>query len=202
MKIKKRVMKTIIDNILYILDDEAYVIEDDLTNIEKIRVPIDSFNSYCVLNPSINIIEPYNYRSYQVGNDTRLKKATTKICTTETNEPLMKVLYAKGLCANPDYMTQAEAEAVTNEQLDNLFEGNNEIVSFMEFKYFTSCTKTGKRMFMNCENIERIEKLEKQDIKIKRLEDLFLQVFYFSNNYFIFISFYFDKIMKIKSKFL
>ena len=152
-----KVQKTKIDDILYILDETAFVIEDELDGITKIFVPEDSFNSYCVLNPNINIIYPYNYKTYQVNQDSRLYKNTHIIITTESNAPVMSVMFSKGLCANPNYMTQAEAELVSNEQLDSLFENNNDVVSFMEFQYFTGCTRTGKRMFMNCENFERVE---------------------------------------------
>ena len=65
------------------------------------------------------------------------------IVTTESNANLMSALYTKGLAANENYMTLAEAKAVTNEQLDGLLNGNSAVISFNEFKYFTNVTKVG-----------------------------------------------------------
>jgi hypothetical protein len=63
------------------------------------------------------------------------------IVSSQTNAPLMAVLYAKGLAANENYMTLAEAQAVTNEQLNGLLNANTTVVNFNEFKYFTGVTK-------------------------------------------------------------
>lgn len=143
---------------LYICETIPYVIEDDVTDVGYVFVSQDSFNEYKKLNPTLNKLYPYNYRAINVGTTNKeLYEALTVAISTETNAPVMQVMYSKGLCENPNYMTIAECRAVTNEQIDSLFEGNNDVVSFMEFQYFTGCTRTGKRMFMNAENIERIE---------------------------------------------
>lgn len=63
------------------------------------------------------------------------------IVSSQTNAPLMAVLYSKGLAANENYMTLAEAKAVTNEQLNGLLNGNTTVINFNEFKYFTGVTK-------------------------------------------------------------
>lgn len=143
---------------LYICETIPYVIEDDVTDVGYVFVPQDSYRGYKELNPTLNKLYPYNYRAINVGTTNKeLYEALTVAISTETNAPVMQVMYSKGLCENPNYMTIAECRAVTNEQIDSLFEGNNDVVSFMEFQYFTSCTRTGKRMLMNAENIERIE---------------------------------------------
>lgn len=80
------------------------------------------------------------YKIYDLNGGT-LNPEDVIIVTSQTNAPLMTVLHSKGLAANENYMTLAEAKAVTNEQLNGLLNGNTTVINFNEFKYFTGVTK-------------------------------------------------------------
>ena len=125
---------------LYVIEKTPYQITED-TDANIIYVPMDSVDGYRELNENLPIVG-YGYSTIKV-NRLPFMDALETIVTTESNAPLMAVLYAKGLAANENYMTLAEAKAVTNEQLDGLLNGNNTVVSFNEFKYFTGITKIG-----------------------------------------------------------
>lgn len=140
-----------VDDIIYILDTEAKVIEDAAT---EYVVPLDSFIAYKELNPSLNI-RGYNYNSYRVTKEPFYNDIAV-IMTTESNAPVLSVMYSKGLCSNQDYMTLAEAMQVTNDKLTSLFEGNLNITHFEEFQYFIGVTEVGARMFYNAYNLEKI----------------------------------------------
>ena len=125
---------------LYVIEKEPYQITAD-TDANIIYVPMDSVEGYKELNPNLPIIG-YGYSTIRVNREPYLDSLET-IVTTESNAPLMSALYTKGLAANENYMTLAEAKAVTNEQLDGLLNGNSAVTSFNEFKYFTNVTKVG-----------------------------------------------------------
>lgn len=80
------------------------------------------------------------YKIYDLNGGT-LNPEDVIIVTSQTNAPLMTVLHSKGLAANENYMTLAEAKSVTNEQLNGLLNGNTTVINFNEFKYFTGVTK-------------------------------------------------------------
>ena len=66
------------------------------------------------------------------------------IATDSTNLPLMNVARTKGwIDSNATFMTKVDASKVTNAQLDGAFNGNTDLVTFNEFKYFTNITKIG-----------------------------------------------------------
>lgn len=113
------------------------MIDDDETTV--IYVPIDSTNDYKVLNPDLNIVG-YNYNSHEISEPEYYDYAKI-ICSTETNPEMMSVLYERGLCANENYMTLAEAKTCTNDDIDLLLRSNTTVKSFDEFKYFTGVTE-------------------------------------------------------------
>lgn len=128
------------NNNLYIIEKIPYEIAED-TDVDIIYVPMDSVDGYKELNPSLQITG-YDYGTIRVGREP-FQDYLEVICTTESNAPLMTVLHTKGLAANENYMTLAEAKAVTNEQLDGLLNGNTTVTTFNEFQYFTGVTKVG-----------------------------------------------------------
>ena len=91
----------------------------------------------------IRVTSPENY------------KENTIIISTETNAPLMSLMYSKGFAANENYMTLAECEAVTNEQIVQLLDGNQDVEDFREFKYFTNITDVGE-YFARLSKVKRI----------------------------------------------
>lgn len=70
------------------------------------------------------------------------------IMTSVTNPEVMAIMYANGLAANETYMTQEEAERVTDIDLQPTTSSNSSIFygkfikTFSEFKYFTGVTKS------------------------------------------------------------
>lgn len=128
------------NNNLYIIEKIPYEITED-TDVDIIYVPMDSVDGYKELNSSLQITG-YDYGTIRVGREP-FQDYLEVICTSESNAPLMTVLHTKGLAANENYMTLAEAKAVTNEQLDGLLNGNTTVTTFNEFQYFTGVTKVG-----------------------------------------------------------
>ena len=128
------------NNDLYVIEKIPYEITED-TDVEKIYVPMDSVEGYNELNPNLPI-EGYKFGTIKVSREP-FQDYLEVICTSESNAPLMTVLHTKGLAANEDYMTLAEAKSVTNEQLDGLLNGNTTVETFNEFQYFTGVTKVG-----------------------------------------------------------
>lgn len=63
-----------------------------------------------------------------------VEKIENYLMTTETNPKVLSVCYAQGWCANPNYMTFAEAAKVTN--IGTAFAYNTEISHFEELEYF------------------------------------------------------------------
>lgn len=144
------------DNILYVLDNVPFTLDTISRDITKIYVPSGSENGYKELNLGLSpMIEPFSYSPYRITK-IGIEDEVTVIMDSTTNAPILAVMYANGLCANPDYMTLAEAKAVTNETLPS-FQDNHDITSFMEFKYFTGVTETKPSMFFNAYNLERVE---------------------------------------------
>ena len=143
------------ENRMYVLDDEPFTF-DAPPEVDTIFVPTGTVEGYKALNPSYaDFIKEYSYSNYRVTKP-EFYDDVTVIMDKTTNAPVLSVMFSKGLCANENYMTLAEAKAVTNETLPS-FEGNLEVTSFMEFQYFTGVTETKARMFFGAYNLERIE---------------------------------------------
>lgn len=88
------------------------------------------------------------------------------IMTSGTNPEVMAVMYAAGLANSPDYMTEAEAAAVLDSDLQSgtsystsIFYkyGNNTIKTFNEFKYFINVTTVPDYCFYEQRNLTEIE---------------------------------------------
>lgn len=150
------VTKTVFEDNLYILDKTPFVIEDDLSYINKVYVPQDSYDGYVELNSYLtSYIHKYNYTAIGVERQPFYDNIAV-IMTNETNAPVMEVMHSKGLAYSAYYMTLAEAKAVTNEDCSQLFDGNTSITSFNEFQYFTNVTDCGSYFARNAYNLESI----------------------------------------------
>ncbi len=90
----------------------------------------------------IRITKPENYNE------------NTIIISKEKNAPVMAVMFSNGLASNEEYMTLAEALAVT--QIPALFTNNEDVTKFNEFKYFTNVTEIPDEFAMNAINLEEI----------------------------------------------
>ena len=70
------------------------------------------------------------------------------IMTSETNPEVLAVCYAKGWCADANYMTKSEAEAVTG--IGTAFQSNTSITHFEELQYFSAMTSLVADAFNGC----------------------------------------------------
>ena len=84
-----------------------------------------------------------------------MSKGEKYAITAESNPEAMKVVYSKGWAASPEYMTIAEAAAITDEVFKQT--GNNWglVTHFDEWRYFTGLTNSGYFSF----NLAPIEKI-------------------------------------------
>ena len=147
----------IVDDILYVLEKEPYDISEVITeNINRVFVPELSVDGYKEINTEYSDkIYSYGYSSVKLTKEPFYDQIAV-IMTTESNAPMMSVMYSRGLCANPDYMTLEEAKAVRNEDCTQLLDGNSEVTSFNEFQYFTNVTDCGEFFARNAINLESI----------------------------------------------
>ena len=81
------------------------------------------------------------------------------IMTNDTNPQALYALYNGGLCASNEYMTKAEAEAVTDgmfnpsgTQTGSIF-NDSSITTFNELKYFTGLTQLDAYTFYNAKSL-------------------------------------------------
>lgn len=130
-----------VNDVVYVMDTTPYTIKDD-TDASVIYVPEDLFDEYAALNTGLTLTR-YNYNTLRITKAPYQTTLEDPIITMESNAPVMTVMYAKGLAANENYMALKEAQAVTNSDIDGLFNGNTAITTFNEFKYFTNVTKVG-----------------------------------------------------------
>ena len=86
------------------------------------------------------------------------------IMTDKTNPAVLEVMYNNGLCANTNYMTKQEAEAVkdgtfnpSGSQSGSIFYNNTSITSFDEFRYFTGMTTLDAYAFYGCTNLASLK---------------------------------------------
>lgn len=91
-----------------------------------------------------------NRRRYMGGG-----AADEIIMTSASNPEVLAVCYAQGWCASPDYMTKAEAEAVTD--IGTAFKSNTSITHFEELKYFGSITRLNNSAFNGCNKLVTME---------------------------------------------
>lgn len=147
----------------------AWSLDDTLKPYYEIMV--ESWNPADPLHGSVTLTKIMDVEAYMNGyihltitrtntgqSVTVSKKLTVLnpnvIMTDETNPAVLEVMYNNGLCANPTYMTKAEAEAVqdgsfnpSGEQKGSIFYGTS-ITSFDEFRYFTGMTTLDAYAFL------------------------------------------------------
>ena len=93
----------------------------------------------------------------QVSRNVSLSYALPDVAILASENPeVMSILYAKGLSANPNYMTKDEAAAITESQLKPVssYSGSifykSGIKTFEEFKYFTNIKVIPIYCFFDC----------------------------------------------------
>lgn len=138
-----------------------------------ITLPTDS--RYINLGGNSFIITPHSYAEVNIiSNGTtfyvRFKEYPQEIIMTIGSNPeVMAIMYQKGLCANADYMTKDEAEAVVKSDFlngkdedsetispsDSIFYNTN-IVNFDELKYFTGIKELPTCTFHTCKYLTSV----------------------------------------------
>lgn len=78
-----------------------------------------------------------------------------EILSDRKNPAVWNVIKEQGWNSNPNYLTKAEAAAVTTFP-NNLFDRNTEITSFNELAYFTSLTMIPHYCFCDCTNLKEV----------------------------------------------
>lgn len=156
------VIKKIYNNIMgktlfYKADEQPKVVTIDLTDVDNLYVNIKDYKTWKELNPDVKQLKPFNYRVLVVRPiEGELVEENKYVITTQTNAPVMRVMYRLGLCENPDGMTKEECEAVQYNSLKQAFSGNTEVEYFNEFKYFTQFTKLPTEIFAFTTNLKEI----------------------------------------------
>lgn len=91
------------------------------------------------------------------------------IISTQTNAPVMKVLWDKGVADREHNFSHGEAKShVTDNDVKTMWINNSDITHFNEFLYFTGITGNGlgsTTFFYNCSNLETL-KLPESMIKL------------------------------------
>lgn len=82
--------------------------------------------------------------------------ATIYAIKASTNAAVMDICHTQGWAANPEYMTFAEAAAVTYPQLETTFR-ESDIVSFDELQYFTGLARIPASAFRDCASLMSIK---------------------------------------------
>lgn len=83
------------------------------------------------------------------------------IISTQTNAPVMKVLWDKGIADREHSFSHGEAKSrVTDANVKTMWINNSDITHFNEFLYFTGITGNGlgsTTFFYNCSNLETLK---------------------------------------------
>lgn len=83
----------------------------------------------------------------------RVMGGETIIMTSKTNPEVLAVCYAQGWCADANFMTKREAEAVTD--IGTAFKDNTQITHFEELQYF-GIAELRNSVFSNCSNLRQV----------------------------------------------
>ena len=113
-----------------------------LFNNQQTKNSYETGNIY--VQPYLSLVEGETTVNYDV-----------EILSDRKNPAVWNVIKEQGWNSNPNYLTKAEAAAVTTFP-DNLFEGNTDITSFNELAYFTSLTMIPHYCFCDCINLKEI----------------------------------------------
>lgn len=157
----------------------AWSLDDTLMPYYEIMV--ESWNPEDPLHGSVTLTKIMDVEAYMNGyihvtitrtntgqSITVSKKLTVLnpnvIMTDETNPAVLSVMYNNGLCANANYMTKQEAEAVqdgtfnpSGSQSGSIFHNNKNITSFDEFRYFTGMTTLDAYAFYSCSKMASLK---------------------------------------------
>lgn len=114
-----------------------------VTSISSSSTDTQYPSAKCVYDGDANLKRQIDF----VREQLLIPDADKVIMTSDSNPVAMQVCYQQGWALNPDYMTYAEAQAVTD--IGTAFRGNTELSHFEELQYF-SITELDAYAFNGC----------------------------------------------------
>ena len=139
----------------YEIQSQEYDAENPLQGSVTLTKIMD-VEAYMSGNLNLTITRVSSGLSFTISKELSILNPNV-IMTDKTNPAVLEVMYNNGLCANANYMTKQEAEAVkdgsfnpTGTQSGSIFYNNVEITSFDEFRYFTGMTTLDAYAFYGC----------------------------------------------------
>ena len=139
----------------YEIQSQEYDVENPLQGSVTLTKIMD-VEAYMSGNINLTITRVSSGLSFTISKELSILNPSV-IMTDKTNPAVLSVMYNKGLCANANYMTKQEAEAVkdgtfnpSGSQTGSIFYNNTNITSFDEFRYFTGMTTLDAYAFYEC----------------------------------------------------
>ena len=139
----------------YEIQSQEYDAENPLQGSVTLTKIMD-VEAYMSGNINLTITRVSSGLSFTINKELSILNPNV-IMTDRTNPAVLSVMYNNGLCANANYMTKQEAEAVTDgtfnpggSETGSIFYNNTNITSFDEFRYFTGMTTLDAYAFNRC----------------------------------------------------
>lgn len=146
----------------YEIQSQEYDAENPLQGSVTLTKIMD-VDAYMSGNINLTITRVSSGLSFTVSKELSILNPNV-IMTDKTNPAVLEVMYNNGLCANANYMTKQEAEAVQDGSFNpsgtktgSIFYNNTNITSFDEFRYFTGMTTLDAYAFYGCENLASLK---------------------------------------------
>lgn len=147
---------------LYEIQSQEYDAENPLQGSVTLTKIMD-VQDYMSGNLNLTITRVSSGLSFTISKELSILNPNV-IMTDKTNPAVLSVMYNNGLCANANYMTKQEAEAVkdgtfnpSGSQSGSIFYNNKNITSFDEFRYFTGMTTLDAYAFYGCYNLKSLK---------------------------------------------
>ena len=156
----------------YEIQSQEYDAENPLQGSVTLTKIMD-VEAYMSGNINLTITRVSSGLSFTISKELSILNPNV-IMTDKTNPAVLSVMYNNGLCANANYMTKQEAEAVkdgtfnpSGSQSGSIFYNNTNITSFDEFRYFTGMTTLDAWAFYGCSKLVSL----KVPSTVKRFND-------------------------------
>ena len=146
----------------YEIQSQEYDAENPLQGSVTLTKIMD-VEAYMSGNINLTITRVSSGLSFTISKELSILNPNV-IMTDKTNPAVLSVMYNNGLCANANYMTKQEAEAVkdgtfnpSGSQSGSIFYNNTNITSFDEFRYFTGMTTLDAYAFYECNKLASLK---------------------------------------------
>lgn len=146
----------------YEIKSQEWNVENPLQGSVTLQKIMD-VEAYMSGNINLTITRVSSGLSFTISKELSILNPNV-IMTDKTNPAVLSVMYNNGLCANANYMTKQEAQAVTDgtfnptgTQSGSIFYNNTTITSFDEFQYFTGMTTLDAYAFYGCTKLASLK---------------------------------------------